>query len=73
MHRQWKRWKSRKGAAVWGGQERRRQKIIHTYIHTFASQSRKPENPPKKTVGPTEDILDMHTDTHSRTYKAPKG
>ena len=40
----------------------------YRYTHTFASQSRKPENPPKK----TEDFLDIHTYTHTRTYKAPK-
>ena len=30
--------------------------MTHTHTHTFASQSKKHENPPKKTVGPTKDV-----------------
>ena len=49
--------------------------VFRTYTHAHILSRRnqeKPKPPPKKTVGPTEDILDMHTYTQTRTYKAPK-
>ena len=48
---------------------------MHTLTYRYILSRRNQENPkphPKKTVGPTDDILDMHTYTHTRTYKAPK-
>ena len=44
-----------------------------TYIHThFRVAIKKTRKPPKKTVGPTEDIQDMQPYKYSRTYKAPR-